>query len=391
MMLEKFSDLFNKNRAFVWSYLNFGINAIFILAFQKLYIQKIGFENYGFFSYLLAMASFLVLLGDVSFSQSAPRWIVEGRFNLNHLQKARNSFLLVALLLFSTITFFDSSLEPGLIIYLGSAIFLSPWFFQISENMAPLALSNGIGKSFAVLLALTFNNLNFHLLFGIAFLLPTIITILWLRKSLSFGIDFKLLKRIILLEKEIIFGRILAFFYTSFLMILWYWLYGNEISGELSASFRLVQQMQALIAPFILIGLIKYSKGELINLRQFFKEPLFILLLIIYTLAASIVIIAPDFVSTIFFKESKVFKEVGPLLVFSPIILLVSSITTNIFMLSKGLRKQWLLILLGSILLSITMQLLVSEYQLPKAYVGLVVLFVEIFVLVMSLLCLKKN
>jgi hypothetical protein len=390
MMLEKFSDLFNKNRAFVWSYLNFGINAIFILAFQKLYIQKIGFENYGFFSYLLAMASFLVLLGDVSFSQSAPRWIVEGKFNLFHLQKARNAFILIALVLFAFISFIDNSPDPGMVLYLASAIFLSPWFFQISNNMASLAISNGIGKALAISFVFTLKDIDFHLLFGAAFLLPAAFTMLLLRKELSFGIDFKLLREILLLEKEIIFGRIMAFFYTSFLMILWYWLYGSDISGELSASYRLIQQMQALIPPFILIGLIKFSHGELTRPKHFLSEPFFILLITIYSVVAFLVITDPDFVSAIFFKESKVFKEMGPVLVFSPIILLISSITTNIFMINGGMRKQWLLILLGSILLSISMQLLVSYYELPKNYVGLVVLFVEIFVLLMSLICLKK-
>jgi len=368
-----------KSQSF-WSYLNFGANALFILVFQKMFITKNGYGAFGEFSYFYSIFSFVVLIADIILSQRSAGWLLSKTYDESEILSIRSTFTFISLIFLTLLYLKFEGLSLGYAFFVLASIMQATWLFQFHDKMHLLGFCNLFSKTLFIWVYYIYPKYSVDI-FGLAYLSTFLLSAFFYPKVLIFKINFTLLKKVLKHENILLAGRILAYFYTSFLAVIWFHFYGAEKAGELSASYRLYQQFSILISPMVSIYILKHAKGDFTSVRECFKDHIFVLILIFYSLINVLSFFKKDLIAAFFLSPSLIFNEVSFVFSFLPLITIFSSLVLNVLLLGKNKNKTWFFIILYSFFISIFLQTAVRYLGGVNFFVAACVVFVEAFVL----------
>jgi hypothetical protein len=385
-MFSAFDRLKNQS---LWYYCNFGTNALFILVFQKIFIMKLGYAAFGDFSFYYSIFSFLVLFSDLVLSQRAAGWLITKKYSEEELLSIRSTFAFISFVILCVWYFKFHQLSLGYAFFVLASILQATWLFQFNEKMHQLGFVNLISKILFVGICYRYPDQSINV-FGFSYAFTFILSAYYFPKLFSFKIDFKLLKRVIKDESILLFGRVLAYFYTSFLSVLWFYFYGAQRAGELSASYRLYQQFSILISPMVSIYILKYAKGHFHSIKSCFNDKLFNGLLFFYLVLWFISYSHPTLLTNYFLKNSDIFNQTGFVFALLPIISIFSSLTLNVLLLGRGKNNLWLIIMMLTFILSLILQADSYIFNRSAVFIAFSVVLVETFALGLGAYYVRK-
>ncbi len=389
-------------------------NYLFPLITFPYLVRVLGSEVYGLVSFAIAFVTYFIVLTDYGFNLSATQEISIHRNNENKKREIFSSVLIIKLglfllsgLLYSLIVLsfkkfqVDSDLYfLSFMLVLGSV--LSPnWFFKGLEEMKIITIITFVVKVIWVISVFVFiksekDYLLFIILNGIAAILNGVLGILIIYFKYGVRLVFPTLSEIKhqLIEGWYLFASSasITLYTTSNIFILGLFA-GNDIVGYFAAADKIRLAVQGLfenasqtIFPH-LAKLFNESKAQAVS---FVKKYIFIILSIAFILTFILLVFSRELILLVLGSSYLPALTVFRIIIFLPLIILLSNIFGIQVMLNLGYKKEFFKI----IFLAGIINLLISFLVIPVYYeigTALSIVISEVFVTAAFIHFVKKK
>ena len=377
-------------------------NYLLPLAIIPYIIRVIGVEKFGLVSLVQAIMVFLTVVTDYGFNLTSTRKISLNRDNMVLVKETFNNTISTKLLLalnclcvlLVTGLFFEKSQENYILftgafsLVIGQLLF-PIWFFQGLERMQFITYLNLFAKVItAILVFIMIRVPSDHILvlplYAIGNIAASIIAFYIINTAFGVKFHFASLKQIATELKEgfafFISSVSVALYNSSSVLILG--LFGGDlITGYYSAAEKVtlvLRQLLSVLSQAIYPHLCKLSINGMAAIRNFWKNILIPLLVMIFLLCSMVYIFAEEISIFLIGYPSAETSLLIRIMAFVPLVV-ASNIPSYQTLVAFNLRNRYMSILVTASLIHILLTLILT-YYFKAVGTGISLLFTELFI-----------